>query len=473
VADEVLPFSGDRGEGTPVARGGNGIWGAGGRAAGPAGGEDLGALLRRRGRLPAGRTAVLVSQVAAALDAAHDAGLVHGSVTPASIVLGPGEDGRAVLTDAGTVRPGGTLDYLAPEQIEGIASGPQADQYALACVAYEMLGGEPPFRRGDDLSLLRGQFAQTPLPLTSLRPDLPPETDLVLARAMTREPGDRYRRCLDFAAALTRACGLGQELTEPRPPVPAARPAPAAATMASGPLALRAVPALAPVPELAAAPVPLPAEVIGQERPQGTTRLAPPGEYGPGEDGPPPWRVGGPDVLDGGRPRRPRRDRRSPVLAVAVLVVLLAIAGGIVMILRSGGLSGGAPQAGPARSAGTADPHPSASGPPASPAPSRSPQRPAQLGPAGVVRAYFTAINRHRYHRAWRLGGHVSSATYEQFTQGLGTTARDTLIVLSVNEDTVTARLVAVQTDGSVRTYQGTYVVRDGVIAQASVRQID
>jgi hypothetical protein len=67
----------------------------------------------------------------------------------------------------------------------------------------------------------------------------------------------------------------------------------------------------------------------------------------------------------------------------------------------------------------------------------------------------------------------VSSAAYEEFTQGLGTTAPDTLIALSVNEDTVTARLVAVQTDGSVRTYQRTYVVRDGVIAQASVRQID
>jgi hypothetical protein len=90
-----------------------------------------------------------------------------------------------------------------------------------------------------------------------------------------------------------------------------------------------------------------------------------------------------------------------------------------------------------------------------------------------VVRAYFTAINRHRYHRAWRLGGHVSSATFTEFASGLATTSRDTLIVLSVNGSTVTARLVAVQTDGSVRTYQGTYVVRDGVIAQASVRQID
>jgi hypothetical protein len=84
-------------------------------------------------------------------------------------------------------------------------------------------------------------------------------------------------------------------------------------------------------------------------------------------------------------------------------------------------------------------------------------QQPAQLGPAGVVLACFTASNRHRYHRARRLGGYVSPAT----------------IVLSVNEDTVTARLVAVQTDGSVRTYQGAYMVRDGVIAQASARQID
>ena len=90
MADEVLPFSGDRGEGTPVARGGSGIWGAGGRPAGPAGGEDLGALLRRRGRLPAGRAAVLVGQVAAALDAAHDAGLVHGSVTWPALWWAPG-----------------------------------------------------------------------------------------------------------------------------------------------------------------------------------------------------------------------------------------------------------------------------------------------------------------------------------------------------------------------------------------------
>jgi hypothetical protein len=357
-------------------------------------------------------------------------------------------------------------------------------------VAYETLSGEPPFRRGDDLGLLRRQFADTPLPLTSLRPDLPPEADLVLARAMAREPGDRYHRCLDFAAALTSACGLDLDLIEPRPPVPAARPAPAGGAVTSGPLALRAIPQLAQVPqlapvpqqargpELAAAPVPLPAEAIGQDGTQTATRLAAPGHGwapdpagGPGEPGLPPWRADGPGGPGGGSRRSPR-ERRSPVLAVAVLVVLLAIAGGIVMILRSGGLSGGGPQAGPARSPRAATPHPSASRPPGSPSPAPSPQRTAPRGPAGVVRAYFTAINRHRYREAWRLGGHVSSATYAEFASGLGTTAKDTLIVLSVNEDTVTARLVAVQTDGSVRTYQGTYMVSDGVITQASVQQI-
>jgi hypothetical protein len=453
VADEVLPFSGDRGEGPQVAHGGNGIWGAGGGvSAGPADGEDLGALLRRRGRLPAGQAAVLVSQVAAALDAAHDAGLVHGTLSPAAIVVRAAGGGRAVLTGAPPGGPGGTLDYLAPEQIEGTGSGPRADQYALACVAYEILAGEPPFRRGDDIRLLRGQFAQTPLPLTSLAPDLPPEADLVLARAMARDPGDRYLRCLDFAAALTSACALDLDLIEPRPPVPAARPAPAGPGLTSGPLALSAV------PQLVAAPVPLPS-----------------GEITAGWSPDPP-QPAGPDVH--GRPIRPGRreprERRSPVLAVAILVVLLGIAGGTVMILRSGGLGSGRPQAGPARSPGAAAPRPPASSRPSGPpSPSPSPPRAAPRGPAGVVRAYFTAINRHDYRRAWRLGGHVSSATYGEFASGLGTTSRDTLVVLSVNEDTVTARLVAVQTDGSVKTYEGTYVVSDGVIAQASVRQID
>ena len=467
MADEVLPY-----------------WAAGRRPDGAAGDDDLGALLRRRGRLSAGRAAVLVSQLAEALDSAHDAGMIHGRVTPASILISPGEPGRAVLTGAGAGRPGGsggTLDYLAPEQIEGAAAGPRADQYALACVAYETLSGEPPFRRGDDLSLLRGQFADTPLPLTSLRPDLPPEADHVLARAMARDQGDRYHRCLDFAAALTSACGLDLDLVEPHPPVPAARPAPAAATMTSGPVALRAIPQLAQVPqlayvpppaqeqELAAAPVPRPAEMTGP----GPAAEAPqPG--GPADHGRPPWRADGPGAIDH-RPGRP--ERRSPVLATAVLVVLLAIAGGIVMIVRSGGFSGG----GPARSPGAASPgqqvsspagQPSAS-PSPSPSPPRAEPRTAPRGPAGVVRAYFTAINRHDYRRAWRLGGHVSSATYGEFATGLGTTSRDTLVVLSVNEDTVTARLIAVQTDGSVKTYQGTYVVSDGVIAQASVRQID
>ncbi len=264
----------------------------------------------------------------------------------------------------------------------------------------------------------------------------------MLARAMAREPDERYLRCQDFAAALTSACGLGRGTPAvPLPQEPATQVA--------------LVPGLAAVPQLVAAPVPL-AEPVPL----------------PADPIPPPWRTDDRDVAGGPASRRGRRGRRSPVLAVAVLVVLLAIAGGIVMILRSSG-----PGAGRARLPGAA-PHRASSpaGQPSgapSPAPSPSSSRPARvLTPAGVVRAYFTAINQHRYHRAWRLGGHVSSATYEEFAQGLGTTDRDTVIVLNVNQGTVTARVVAVQTDGSVKTYQGTYVVDGGVITQASVSQI-
>ncbi len=107
-------------------------------------GGDLGTLVRRRGRQAAARVAVLVSQVAAALDTAHGLGLVHGDVRPANVLLGrPGPQDHAYLSDFGfsyaTAAAGagaGPLDYLAPEQIEGMPAGPRSDQYALACVAY-------------------------------------------------------------------------------------------------------------------------------------------------------------------------------------------------------------------------------------------------------------------------------------------------------------------------------------------------
>jgi hypothetical protein len=91
---------------------------------------------------------------------------------------------------------------------------------------------------------------------------------------------------------------------------------------------------------------------------------------------------------------------------------------------------------------------------------------------AATVRAYYAAINNHRYARAWRLGGRNIGETYRAFVTGFSTTAHDTVTIQSVSGDVVTARLVAEQTDGTVKTYQGSYTVEGGVITQFRVRQV-
>jgi hypothetical protein len=95
----------------------------------------------------------------------------------------------------------------------------------------------------------------------------------------------------------------------------------------------------------------------------------------------------------------------------------------------------------------------------------------APAGPVATVRAYVAAINGHRYARAWRLGGRNTGGSYPQFVSGFGTTARDTLAIVSVSGDVVTARLTAQETDGTVNAYQGTYTVDNGVITGFDVLQ--
>jgi helix-turn-helix protein len=111
---------------------------------------------------------------------------------------------------------------------------------------------------------------------------------------------------------------------------------------------------------------------------------------------------------------------------------------------------------------------------PRRPAPSRHSLAPVwkPMRPTDTVRAYITAINGQHYARAWRLGGRNVSGSYSGFVAGFAGTARDTLTILSVSGDVVTARLGARQTDGTVDTYQGTYTVHHGVIIGADVVQV-
>jgi hypothetical protein len=121
----------------------------------------------------------------------------------------------------------------------------------------------------------------------------------------------------------------------------------------------------------------------------------------------------------------------------------------------------------PSIAALSASPVPSASsaGSP-SPSATASPQ-----GPAGVVQAYFAAINGHRYRRAWRLGGDHLGESYAQFAAGFATTARDVVRIISVHGGNVAVKLTAIQSDGSRLTFTGTYTVSDGAITSSAITQ--
>jgi predicted ATPase/class 3 adenylate cyclase len=186
-------------------------------------GRDVRTLLRREGPLSAGRAAAIISAVASALDAAHAAGLVHRDVKPANMLMDAraGRPDHVYLSDFGLSKPAlaatglthtgqflGTLDYVAPEQLGGQPVDGRSDQYALACAAFELLAGSPPFHREDAMAVMYGHISQPPPPLTSQRPDLPAAADQVLARALAKAPADRYATCREFADALRGSLGL-------------------------------------------------------------------------------------------------------------------------------------------------------------------------------------------------------------------------------------------------------------------------
>jgi serine/threonine protein kinase len=187
------------------------------------GGGDVRSLLRRKGPLSPHQVMSLISPVASALDAAHAAGLVHRDVKPANMLLDvhPGRPDHVYLSDFGLSKSGrsgqltgtgeflGTPDYTAPEQIEGTAADGRADQYALACSAFELLTGTTPFARGEGWATVWAHLNTPPPALTSWRPDLPPVANEMFARAMAKAPRDRYGSCREFCDALRDAFGLG------------------------------------------------------------------------------------------------------------------------------------------------------------------------------------------------------------------------------------------------------------------------
>ena len=174
--------------------------------------KDL--ILRRE--LDPRRSLRLLAQVATALDAAHAAGLIHRDIKPQNILIDQGD--HAFLADFGLIKAPeeaarltgtgqfiGTIDYVAPEQVQGDPASSASDTYSLAGVLYESLTGEVPFPRPNEAATLHSHVIAPPPKVTDLRPDLPESIDEVIARGMAKDPAARQQSASELIMAASRA----------------------------------------------------------------------------------------------------------------------------------------------------------------------------------------------------------------------------------------------------------------------------
>jgi hypothetical protein len=175
-------------------------------------GPSLAAALTKDGAFSLERTLVILTQIASALDYAHQHGVVHRDLKPANILL-EGAD-RAYLADFGIARPAegtqltqlgqiaGTPAYMAPEQVLGQAVTARTDLYALGILAFELLTGRVPFNANSDVAVLHQQAYEPPPLAHALRPDLPAFVGTALAIMLAKSPEDRFGTAAEFVAAL-------------------------------------------------------------------------------------------------------------------------------------------------------------------------------------------------------------------------------------------------------------------------------
>ena len=474
---------------------------------------DVRTLIEAEGHLSPARAAAITGQVASALDAAHAHGLVHRDVKPGNILLGQADDDsdHAYLADFGlskhSLTPStltstgqflGTLDYVSPEQIQGRPVDGRADQYALACAAVEMLSGAPPFCRDDTMALMFAQLEAEPPRVTERRPELSPAVDEVIAAAMAKSPAERYPTCRDFALAFAAACAQSGRAQTAATDARAGRRDSALSSARQSPVAQPQIQdrrdwppqdwqppdwpeqsRQAPAAQQASADAaggtapPWPASARpGAPAAGGGTGPEAPGAFPTSWDG----LVSEPDAFEAdygggfvragssrssepspgrqparpgprtGRPGSPPASNRGRTAAVAIVITLVCLAcvGGIAYKLLH-------------------------RAPAAAPPSAVSATNPATARPDRIVREYFGAINRHRYLLAWKLSGEQEK--FATFEAGFDGTSHDAVRILKTNGNVVTASLVATQTDGTVKTYRGTYTVTNGTISTTDVQQ--
>jgi serine/threonine protein kinase len=180
------------------------------------------------GSLDPRRSVRLLAQIAHALDTAHRAGLIHRDIKPQNILIGKGD--HAYLADFGLIKAPdearltgtgqfiGTIDYVAPEQIQAEPATAASDIYSLAGVLYECLTGEVPFPKPSEAATLHAHVMNPPPKVTERRPDLPPALDGVIAQAMAKDPWSRPSQAAELIQAASRALSSsGSSIAAPEP----------------------------------------------------------------------------------------------------------------------------------------------------------------------------------------------------------------------------------------------------------------
>ncbi|MDQ3956074.1 MAG: protein kinase [Actinomycetota bacterium] len=303
-------------------------------------GSDLKQIIRTQGFLDAAISLLLLEQVGSALDSAHARGLVHRDVKPHNMLIatpaGLASDhvylsdfglakhvsSRTEVTATGTFM--GTIDYVAPEQIEGKEIDKRIDIYSLGCVLFECLTGTVPFQGDTDVAIAHGHVAELPPSICEVRRDLPSGLDKVLSTALAKNPGDRYQSGGELiSAARTVLEAAGHELH---------------ALVGSGGREEHGAnphPTLVPPGPGRGVTAPPAGTPGGSSQPRGFGTPIPAVAEGPSDAVTDPFAAWRPPPPPGAQPAVEGRSRRR--LFLAAIVLLVGIGAGLTFFLRNGG----------------------------------------------------------------------------------------------------------------------------------------
>ncbi len=424
-------------------------------------GPSLADRVASQGPLPASSVVTLAAGLAEGLGAIHATGMVHRDLKPSNVILA--NDGPRIIDfgisralDATSMTHAdmlvGSPGFMSPEQAQGREAGPESDIFSLGCLLTFAATGQSPFGTGS-LAAVLYRVVYGPPATGGLYQEIRPLVERCLAKYPQQRP-----TADDLLAELGSARAEPDWLPWTAPGVPGPPPA-----MPSPPPAEPPGPRTAAPAPSAMVPGPPPAEAPS---PPAEAPSPPAGAPGPPPGAPGPPAVGEPSAttsagqyqawddtrqFPGARPAgvaTPRR-RLTWMRAAGALAALLTVAAAALVIT-----SGWSTIAGRGPSAGNSRDH----------SPSASPTSPGPPSPRAVVEAFYAAINRRDWPRVWQLGGKNLNQSYPAMVAGYRQTRHDVLTAIKTRGNSVVARLLAYETNGTVQTYRLSYVVQGGVI---------